>query len=158
MGARKGGKLSTGLLMYRLRGGGIEVLLAHPGGPFFVRKDEGAWTIPKGELDANEEPLACAKREFEEETGLEPRASDYIFLGEIEQRNRKVVVAWAFEGVWGERELVSNSFELEWPPRSGRLQRFPEIDRVQFFSLDDARRKLNPAQTPFLDRLRAKLP
>jgi predicted NUDIX family NTP pyrophosphohydrolase len=137
--------------------GEVQVFLAHPGGPFFVRKDDGAWTIPKGELEAGEDALTCARREFEEETGLRPEATQYLPLGEVTQRGGKHVQAWAFAGEWGERELKSNSFEMAWPPRSGRLQSFPEIDRVAFFSIAQARQKLNPAQVAWLDRLLAQL-
>ena len=156
MGAR--GKRSAGLLMYRRGPGGqLEVFLAHPGGPFFAKKDAGAWTIPKGEIDADEDPLACARREFEEETGMQPSAAEYIELGTVRQRGGKVIEAWAFEGDFADRELRANSFELEWPPKSGRMQLFPEIDRVAFYSLDDARQKLNPAQVELIDRLQARL-
>jgi predicted NUDIX family NTP pyrophosphohydrolase len=150
-------KRSSGLLMYRGHGGELQVFLAHPGGPYFAQKDDGVWTIPKGEIDPGEDPLACAKREFLEETGLAPEAAEFIPLGEIKQRGGKVVQAWAFRGEWGERELKCNTFELEWPPRSGRKHSFPEIDRAQFFAIDDARRKLNPAQVELIDRLLAKL-
>lgn len=139
--------------MYRLTEGGAEVFLVHPGGPYFARKDEGVWTIPKGEPGPDEDPLICAIREFGEETGMLPRASEFVSLGQVTQRGGKTVHAWAFEGQWEQRELRSNTFELEWPPRSGRQQSFPEIDRAAFFSLTAARRKLNPAQCEFLDRL-----
>jgi predicted NUDIX family NTP pyrophosphohydrolase len=151
-------KRSAGLLMYRRDPTGeLEVFLAHPGGPFFTKKDAGAWTIPKGEIDGDEDPLACARREFGEETGMQPDAVEFIALGAVKQRGGKLIEAWAFEGDWQERELRANSFELEWPPRSGRIQQFPEVDRVGFFSLDAAREKLNPAQVELLDRLRAHL-
>jgi predicted NUDIX family NTP pyrophosphohydrolase len=143
--------------MYRRHAGALQVFLAHPGGPYFARKDDGVWTIPKGELDAGEDPLACAKREFLEETGLAPQAPEFVPLGEITQRGGKVVHAWAFEGEWGERELRCNMFEMEWPPRSGRMQSFPEIDRAQFFTIEEARGKLNPAQVELIDRLIAQL-
>jgi predicted NUDIX family NTP pyrophosphohydrolase len=143
--------------MYRRRGGALQVFLAHPGGPYFARKDDGVWTIPKGELDPGEDPLACARREFLEETGLAPEAVEFVPLGEIAQRGGKVVHAWAFEGEWGECELRCNTFEMEWPPRSGRTQSFPEIDRAQFFGIDEARRKLNPAQVELIDRLLVQL-
>jgi len=151
------GKHSCGLLMYRRVSGALEVFLAHPGGPYFARKDDGVWTIPKGEREAGEEPLACALREFREETGLEPEAVQLLPLGSVAQRGGKVVQAWAFAGDWDGRPLAGNHFELEWPPRSGRRQTFPEIDRAQFFSLAQARRKLNPAQIELLDRLIAQL-
>lgn len=143
--------------MYRHVASELQVLLVHPGGPFFKSKDEGAWTIPKGELDAGEDALACAKRELEEETGIVANASSYIALGSIKQAGGKVVHAWAFEGDWDERTLRSNTFELEWPPRSGGTQSFPEVDRAAFFAIDAARAKLNPAQTPLLDRLLAHI-
>jgi predicted NUDIX family NTP pyrophosphohydrolase len=147
-------KRSAGLLMYRRAGqGALEVFLAHPGGPYFAKKDAGAWTIPKGEPAAGEDLRACALREFEEETGLRPKALLFLDLGSVRQRAGKVVQAWAFEGDWQGRELRSNTFEVEWPPRSGRRQAFPEIDRVEFFSIEAARSKINPAQVEFLERL-----
>jgi len=151
-------KTSAGLLMYRRVNDALEVLLAHPGGPLFARKDAGAWTVPKGEYGSDEEPLAAARREFEEETGFPPAAAEYLELGSVKQRGGKTVRAWAFAGDWDVRELRSNTFSLEWPPRSGRQQEFPEIDRMQFFDLDTAREKLNPAQVDFLDRLVERLP
>src|SRR5262249_40437510 len=154
--ARKN-RISAGLLMYRLREGQLEVLLVHPGGPLFKNKDEGYWSIPKGEIEPDEDLLAAAIREFEEETGLEP-GGDFIELGAIVQKGGKIVHAWAFPGDWdASRPLLSNTFELEWPPRSGMLQRFPEIDRVGFFSVPDARQKLKPTQHPLLDRLETAL-
>jgi predicted NUDIX family NTP pyrophosphohydrolase len=128
------------------------VLLVHPGGPFWARKDLGAWTIPKGEYSAAEEPLAAARREFEEETGARP-AGDFRPLGEVTQPGRKAVSAWAVAGDFDPATLVSNTFELEWPPRSNCMARFPEIDRAQWFSLDEARRKIQPGQRGFIDRL-----
>jgi predicted NUDIX family NTP pyrophosphohydrolase len=150
-------KISAGLLMYRHTPNGLEVFLAHPGGPFFAKKDEGAWTLPKGEPAAGEALLACALREFAEETGMEPGAREYLPLGEVRQAGGKTVYAWAFAGDWGERELKCNLVELEWPPRSGKKRSFPEIDRAEFFSLEAARKKLNAAQVVFLDRLIARL-
>jgi predicted NUDIX family NTP pyrophosphohydrolase len=144
--------MSAGLLMFRNRGESIEVLLVHPGGPFWSKKDEGAWTIPKGEIGAGEDALAAAKREFAEETGLQPEG-EFIPLGSIEQKGGKVVVAWAFEGNCDPGSLRSNTFKLEWPPRSGRTETFPEIDRAEFFAIDDALRKINPAQRLILDKL-----
>jgi predicted NUDIX family NTP pyrophosphohydrolase len=153
-------KHSAGLLMYRVADGAPEVLLVHPGGPFFAKKDEGAWTIPKGELDAGEDALACAKRELQEETGIAlpdtTPDTTYAPLGSIKQAGGKVVQAWAFEGDWN-GVLVSNTFELEWPPRSGKKRAFPEVDRAAFLTIEEARRKMNPAQAPFLDRLLALL-
>ena len=145
--------------MYRIRDGEIEVFLAHPGGPFFTHRDEGYWTIPKGEIEEEEEHLATAIREFQEEVGVEidPK-SEFIELGSIKQKGGKIVHAWAFPGEWDEaRPLQSNTFELEWPPRSGKIQRFPEIDRAGFFSIPHARQKLKEAQHPFLDRLQEAL-
>jgi len=145
-------KRSAGLLLYRVADDGVSVLLAHPGGPFWARKDLGAWTIPKGEYPATEEPLAAARREFEEETGARP-AGNFRPLGELTQPGRKLVSAWAVASDFDPAALVSNTFELEWPPRSNRKARFPEIDRVQWFSLDDARQKILPGQRAFIDRL-----
>jgi predicted NUDIX family NTP pyrophosphohydrolase len=149
-------KISAGLLMYRLRAGHLEVLLAHPGGPFFANKDLGAWTIPKGLVDEDEDQLAAARREFEEETGAKPEG-DFVPLGEVRQKGGKTVVAWAFEGDLDPAAITSNTFKKEWPPRSGRWQTFPEIDRAAFFSLDEARTKINPAQAEFLSRLETLL-
>ena len=149
---------SAGLLMYRLRNRGLEVFLAHPGGPYFRGKDRGAWSIPKGETEPGSDLLAAARREFEEETGLRPPAGGYLDLGEVRQRGGKRVVAWAFEGEWeAGRAPASNTFELEWPPRSGGRQTFPEIDQARFFDPATAREKINPAQAAFIDRLQARL-
>jgi predicted NUDIX family NTP pyrophosphohydrolase len=147
---------SAGLLMYRVRAE-LEVLIAHPGGPFFARKDEGAWSLPKGEVEADEDAQRCALREFQEETGICADDHPLIALGEIQQRGGKRVEAWAFAGDWSGGRPNSNSFEIEWPPRSGRMQSFPEIDRLEWFALAEARVKLNPAQAEFLDRLAAIL-
>src|SRR4051812_32903553 len=138
--------------MYRLAGGDLQVLLVHPGGPFFKNKDEGAWSIPKGEVGADEEPLACAKREFEEEIGTPPEGS-YIPLTPIKQKGGKIVRAWALEGDCDTSRVVSNTFRLEWPPRSKRFQEFPEIDRAEFFTVDLAKTKINPAQAALIDEL-----
>ena len=154
---------SAGLLLFRpsRAGDGLEVLLAHPGGPFFVNRDEGHWTLPKGEPDApNEDLLAVARREFAEEVGLaapdrRPDGTPPIGLGSIVQKGGKVVHAWAVEGDLDPATAVSNEFEMEWPPRSGRRQTFPEIDRVAWFDPDEARRRLKPTQVPFVDRLLA---
>jgi predicted NUDIX family NTP pyrophosphohydrolase len=146
---------SAGLLLYRVREGVLEVLLAHPGGPYFRNKDAGAWTLPKGELEPNEEPLACALREFREETGIElADVSQVLALGEVKQRGGKLVFGFACEGDWeGPGPPLSNTFEIEWPPRSGKRARFPEIDRLEFFELTKARAKILDAQVAFLDRL-----
>jgi predicted NUDIX family NTP pyrophosphohydrolase len=132
--------------------GEVEVLLAHPGGPFWARRDEGAWTLPKGEHPDDEEPLAAAIREFTEETGFAP-APPYCPLGELRQKSGKRISAWAFEGDAEPARLRCNLFEMEWPPRSGRLQQFPEIDRVAWFDPEAAHAKLLPAQRPFIERL-----
>ena len=143
--------------MYRRTAdGGVEVLLAHPGGPGWARKDSGAWTLPKGEYEDGEQAMACALREFEEETGLAP-SGPYVPLGEVRQNSGKRVTAWTFQGDMEPSLLRSNQFELEWPPRSGQLRHFPEVDRVGWFSLDAARHKLLPAQVPFVDRLQQAL-
>lgn len=145
--------LSAGLLMYRRRAGRLEVLLAHPGGPFWANKDDGAWTIPKGLVDDAEDYLATAKREFEEELGTKPNADRYVELGEVRQKAGKTVVAFAVEGDLDPAKIQSNTFKAEWPPRSGQWRTFPEVDRAAFFSIDEARTKMNPAQTEFLSRL-----
>jgi len=145
-------KVSAGLLLYRRRGGILEVLLAHPGGPFWARKDSGVWTIPKGEVQAGEEMLAAACREFEEETGAQPHPP-FVELGSITQRSGKIVHAWAFEDDFDPRGLHSGTYETEWPPGSGRTARFPEIDRAEFFDLDAARMKLIESQVELLSRL-----
>jgi predicted NUDIX family NTP pyrophosphohydrolase len=143
-------KTSAGILLYR---DGPEVLLVHPGGPFWAKKDEGAWSIPKGEYSDDEDPLACALREFEEETGTRLSGGAAIALGEIVQRGGKRVSAWAVEGDLDPATVQSNTFVMEWPPRSGRQQEFPEVDRAEWFSLEQAREKINPAQAELLDRL-----
>ena len=151
-------KRSAGLLLYRKRGEGIEVLLVHPGGPFWADRDAGSWSVPKGEVEIGEEALAVARREFEEETGHSPPAGDPIDLGEIRQASGKVVHAWAVEGDLDPARVTSNTFMMEWPPRSGRQQEFPEVDRAQWFEPDDARRRMNSAQAELVDRLLARLP
>jgi predicted NUDIX family NTP pyrophosphohydrolase len=141
--------------MFRKRGKLLEVLLVHPGGPFFRNKDDGAWTIPKGEVAHGEQLIERAQIEFDEELGISaPPEANWIELGSIKQKGGKIVHAWAFEGDCGPDFVArSNTFELEWPPRSGRTQQFPEIDRAQFFSVEEAKRKINPAQVAFLERL-----
>jgi len=146
--------LSAGILLHRERDGAREVLLVHPGGPYWARKDEGAWSIPKGECADGEDPRLCALREFEEELGLAPpAAAELRELGSVRLRSGKHVTAWAAPGDLDADAIRSNTFTLEWPPRSGNRQEFPEVDRAGWFGLDEARRKLNPAQTAFLDRL-----
>ena len=143
--------------MFRRRDNELEVLLAHPGGPFFARKDDGVWTIPKGEATPGEDLLTRAQIEFEEEVGFRPHG-EWIELGSIKQKGGKIVHAWAFEGDLPESfECKSNLFEMEWPPRSGRRKKFPEVDQACFFSEEVARRKIKPAQTLLLDRLRAAI-
>ncbi len=150
-------KVSAGLLMFRWRGGQLEVFLAHPGGPFFAKKDDGWWSIPKGEIEEGEQPLPAALREFEEETGLKP-AGEMLPLGQVRQKGGKTVHAWAFQGDWDEgRAVVCNTFSMEWPPGSGQQREFAEIDRAAFFGLETARRKMRQAQTAFLDVLVTKL-
>lgn len=131
----------------------LEVLLVHPGGPFFRNKDDGAWSIPKGEVDSSEPPLRTARREFSEETGLANPDNGYIELGEVRQKGGKRVLAWAFEGDCDPAAIVSNTFELDWPKHSGRRQTFPEVDKADFFTPEVALRKLNPAQAVFIERL-----
>ena len=146
-------KTSAGLLMFRMRSGNLEVLLVHPGGPYFKNKDDGAWTIPKGEASVGEDLLTRARIEFEEEIGL-PRIGAPIELGSIKQKGGKTVHAWAFAGdLANDFQITSNTFEMEWPPRSGRMQQFPEVDRAGFFSVEAARQKINAAQSVLLDRL-----
>lgn len=145
-------KTSAGILLYRWRAGRLEVLLVHPGGPFFARKDEGAWSIPKGEVESGEAPLDAARREFEEETGVH-LAGPFVELPPVRQRGGKVVHAWAVEGDCDPDAIRSDTFTLEWPPRSGRTVAFPEVDRAAFFDLGEARRKINPAQAEWLDAL-----
>jgi predicted NUDIX family NTP pyrophosphohydrolase len=149
-------KISAGLLMYRLGDGGWEVLLVHPGGPFWRTKDEGAWSIPKGVPETGEELLAAARREFEEETGWAAHG-DFFALQPIRQTGGKVVHAWAFEGDCDPASIRSNTFTMQWPPNSGRQAEFPEIDRAEFFELETAREKINRGQIPLLDELAKRL-
>jgi len=149
-------KKSAGLLLFRQSTNGVEVLLAHPGGTFWAKKDAGAWSIPKGEIADDEEPLEAAKREFREETGIEA-AGEFIPLTPLKQPSVKHVLAWAVRGDFDASKLVSNMFSLEWPPRSGKFQDFPEIDRAQWFDLATARVKILKGQAPFLDELTGKI-
>ena len=153
----KSGRTSAGILLWRAGHGSLEVLLAHMGGPHWMKKDHGHWTIPKGETEPGEDLVAVARREFAEETGHEPPGDPLLELGQITQKSGKLVVAWAAEGDLDPSRAVSNTFDMEWPPHSGRIQSFPEIDRVEWFDLDEARRRLKAAQVPFLDRLQAAL-
>jgi predicted NUDIX family NTP pyrophosphohydrolase len=141
---------SAGIVLYR---NALEVLLVHPGGPFFAKKDAGVWSIPKGEYEDGDDPLACALREFEEELGTPLEADAPIELGTIVQRGGKQVVAWAVAGDLDPSTARSNTFTMEWPPRSGRQQEFPEVDRAEWFSVQEAREKLVPAQVELVDRL-----
>jgi predicted NUDIX family NTP pyrophosphohydrolase len=150
-------KRSAGVLLYRLTGERPEVLLVHPGGPFWARRDAGAWSIPKGEYDDDEDPLTSALREFEEETGAALGPSELIELGTVKQKGGKVVTAWAAEGDLDPDAVRSNTFTIEWPPRSGRMAEFPEIDRAAWFDFDAAREKLVSAQAELLDRLLERL-
>jgi predicted NUDIX family NTP pyrophosphohydrolase len=143
-------RVSAGLLMYRLKDGHLQVFLAHPGGPLFRSKDDGAWTIPKGEVMPGEDLLDTARREFQEETGLTPVAP-FLKLTPIRQKGGKLVHAWAFQGDCDPQTVVSNRFTMEWPPKSGRMTEFPEVDRAEFFSVDEACRKINPAQIAFIE-------
>lgn len=146
-------KRSAGLMLFRRGDAGIEVLIAHPGGPFWARKDDGAWSIPKGEYTDDEEPLAAARREFVEELGLDVPAGEVTALGEVKQSGGKVVTAFAIEADLDITDTVSNTFEMEWPPKSGKMATFPEVDRVAWLDLDTARVKLNKVQRELLDRL-----
>ena len=149
---------SAGLLLFRRGGAGLEVLLAHPGGPLWARRDAGAWTVPKGEYGPDEEAVAAARREFAEEMGRPaPPSAELIELGEVRQRGGKIVTAWAAESDFDPSAVTSNTFEMEWPPRSGTRRSFPEIDRAQWFDLPTAREKILPAQAEFLDRLAASV-
>lgn len=147
------GKRSAGLLLYRERPAGLEVLLGHMGGPYWQRKDAAAWSIPKGEYERDEEPLAAARREFAEEIGLPAPEGEYLPLGEVLQRGTKVVTAWAVAADLDVTTIVSNTFEMEWPPHSGRRQEFPEFDRAAWFDVPVARLKVVQGQLPLLDRL-----
>jgi predicted NUDIX family NTP pyrophosphohydrolase len=140
-------------MLHRGHGAGLEVLLVHPGGPAWSKRDLGAWSIPKGEYAEDEDPLAAARREFEEELGSAPPNGEVDDLGEIRQRSGKRVRAWAVSGDLDANEIVSNTFTFEWPPRSGRMIEIPEVDRAQWFGLDAAREKINVGQLPLLDRL-----
>ena len=150
---------SAGILLYRLAGQEPEVLLVHPGGPFWARKEEGAWSIPKGEYGSDEDPRDAARREFEEELGTAPPddADALLELGEVRQRSGKVVIAYALEGDLDASAIISNTFAMEWPPRSGRAQEFPEVDRAGWFAPAEARARLVPAQAELVDRLLERL-
>ncbi len=149
-------KKSAGILVYRFHSGELEVFLVHPGGPFWKNKDDGAWSIPKGEYTDDEDPLEAAKREFEEETGI---ACDgqFIILDPIKQKGGKIVSAWALEKNVDAKSIKSNFFRIEWPPKSGKMQEFPEVDKAAWYDLKEARKKINPSQATLLDQLLVKL-
>lgn len=147
---------SAGLLVYKTAGGRLRVFLAHPGGPFWAKKDIGAWSIPKGEFSDAEDPLTAARREFREEIGQDV-AGDFVALTPCRQPSRKTVYAWAVAADVDETAVTSNEFEMEWPPRSGRMQRFPEVDRAAWFDIDEARSRILPGQAPLLDELAKRL-
>src|SRR5947209_18928084 len=146
-------KRSAGLLLHRIRDDERQVLLVHPGGPFWARRDAGAWSIPRGEYEPGEDPLMAARREFAEELGSPPPETDAVDLGEIRQKSGKLVHAWAIAGDLEVDTVQSNTCEIEWPPRSGRMIEIPEIDRAEWFGLEQAREKINPAQVTLLERL-----
>jgi predicted NUDIX family NTP pyrophosphohydrolase len=153
-------KRSAGLLMYKRTAEGLRLLLVHPGGPFWAKKDRGAWSIPKGEYGDGEDPLTVAQREFAEELGRAPQVkapAEPWPLGELVQHGRKVVTAWALEGDLDVGTVTSNTFEIEWPPKSGRRQAFPEVDRAEWFTPEEARTRILPGQEPFIDRLLERL-
>lgn len=152
-------KKSAGLILYRKSSSksGLEILLVHPGGPYWQKRDDGSWTIPKGEFDHCEDPLTAAKREFEEETGAPPPDDEFVSLRPVSQASGKTVYAWAVAGDFDPEKLRSNMFPLEWPPNTGRLQEFPEIDRAAWFTPDVAKRKITKGQVPLLDELLALL-
>jgi predicted NUDIX family NTP pyrophosphohydrolase len=147
---------SAGILLYRIKDSHIELFLVHPGGPFWQKKDLGAWTIPKGEFTTAEDALAAAKREFQEETGL-ALAGDFVKLSPVKQKAGKLIHAWAAEGDIDASAISSNSFSLEWPPKSGKWKEFPEVDKAQWFDVNTAKEKINPAQASFIDELLQKL-
>jgi len=146
---------SAGLLLFRRTPAGIEVLLVHPGGPLWAKKDAGAWSIPKGEIDADEDPLAAARREFEEELGS-PVSGEFTALAPIRQASGKIVHAWAVEGDFDPATFTSGTFSMEWPPRSGHQQQFPEVDRAEWFTIDEAKGKINKAQIALLDQVSSR--
>jgi len=154
---RRAARRSAGLLPFRLRDDRLEVMIAHMGGPIWASKDDGAWSIVKGEYEQGEEPLTAAQREFREETGAAPPSGELFELGEIRQASGKRITAWAIDGDFDAADVHSNTFTMEWPPRSGTLQRFPEIDRAEWCDLATARRKLVKGQVPFLDVLERRL-
>lgn len=149
-------KTSAGILLYKIRDGVLRVFLVHPGGPYFAKKDAGAWSIPKGEIDEGEDSLAAARREFEEETGCGPEG-DFVSLAPVTQKSGKVVLGWAVEGDCDPASIRSNTFTLVWPPKSGVMREFPEVDRAAWFTVEEAKRKINPAQVALVEELAAKI-
>jgi predicted NUDIX family NTP pyrophosphohydrolase len=149
-------KKTAGLLLYRIRDSAVEVFLVHPGGPFWAKKDEGAWSIPKGEFADDEQPLSAAKREFQEETGFSMEGN-FMALAPLKQRSGKLVYAWTLEGDCDAGAIQSNLFSMEWPPRSGKHQEYPEVDRASWFTLESAKRKIVPGQIGFLEQLQQML-
>lgn len=153
-------KQSAGILLYRFRNETPEVLLVHPGGPFWAKKDKGVWSIPKGEIEENENPFAAAKRETAEETGIDleiMNTSSFIELSPVKIKSGKIIFAWAVEGDFDTNEIKSNSFEMEWPPKSGQRKQFPEADKAGWFSIDEAKIKVNEAQVAILEELADKI-
>ena len=153
MAARKRPKQSAGILVYRLRAGRLDVLLVHPGGPFWAKKDAGAWFIPKGEINPEEEPRDAAYREFREELNLEPPTGEPLELGTVKNKGGKLIYAWALAGDLELAAFHSNTFQLEWPPRSGQIREFPEVDRTRYFTVEEARLMMHPAELPLVERL-----
>jgi predicted NUDIX family NTP pyrophosphohydrolase len=151
------GKQSAGILVYRVASENVEVLLVHPGGPFWAKKDDGAWFIPKGEIEAGEEPLQTALREFREELGLAPPSGEPRALGTVKNKGGKLIYAWALPGDLDLGAFKSNTFSLEWPPRSGKSRDFPEVDRAAYFGIEQALQKMHPAELPFIQRLLEQL-
>lgn len=149
-------KKSAGILLYRLQNDDWEVLLVHPGGPFWAKKDLGAWSIPKGEFDENENPLDAAKREVEEETGMEVQG-DFIELTPVKQKNSKLIYAWALRGNFDAAQIKSNTFEIEWPPKSGKEKSFPEVDKAAWFNIEEAKKKITEGQLPLINEIETKL-
>ncbi len=149
-------KTSAGVLLYRRSDSGLQVLLVHPGGPFFTNKDPGYWSVPKGEIDEEEDALVAAKREFAEETGCTV-GGDFLQLTPVKQKSGKIVLCWAVEGDCDADAITSNTFTLEWPPKSGTMREFPEVDRAGWFGMAEAKKKINTAQAALLDELQKKL-
>jgi predicted NUDIX family NTP pyrophosphohydrolase len=149
-------KQSAGILVYRKRKNQIEIFLVHPGGPFWLKKDLGVWSIPKGEIEEGEEPFDVALREFKEETG-QTISGKFVPLNSVKQKGGKIITAWAVEGDADQGKIISNTFEMEWPPKSGKMKAFPEVDKAEWFAINVAKEKINPAQIAFIDELLIKL-